>query len=85
MNGTIWTKSGLKMTWLPPFLDGITVENIGKSHLELLQYGEVYVMSYPGAVTHGVLGSNLVLNIEGNATVTCQQTGWSAELMFSKN
>ena len=83
MNGTIWTKSGVQMTWAPPFLGGVNVENIGESRLELLQYGEVYVMTYPGAVTHGVLGSNLVLNIEGTATVTCQQTGWSAELMFS--
>ena len=53
----IHTKSGLKTTWVPPFLDSLQVDHVGEGRLKLLDHNEEYVMTFPSAYVKSVLRS----------------------------
>ena len=52
---SIYTKSGMKVGWMPPFLESIFVNNLGQSRINLLEHGEEYLMMLPSAAVESVL------------------------------
>lgn len=72
--GFIYTKSA--------FLGlSIGVHNIGKGSIYLLKYGEEYTVTFPSAYGRSILTVPWI-ELGGSVTITCQQTGYSANVNF---
>lgn len=70
----IWTKS--KFLGL-----SIGVNNVGNGSIYLLDRGEEYVCTFPSAYGRSILTVPWV-ELGGLVTITCQQTGFSANIDF---
>ena len=84
LTSTLFTKSGLMTSWLPPFLKAITVDNVGQATISLDSHDEVYTMSYPTAVATGILGSSPRLLLTGGVSITCSSHQGRVELTFEE-
>ena len=69
---SIYTKSGMKVGWMPPFLESIFVNNLGQSRINLLEHGEEYLMMLPSAAVESVL--RLVFRCEAFLQPTSSST-----------
>ena len=71
----IYTKS----SFLGPY--GICVYNIGQGSIYLLDKGEEYTVTFPTAYGRSILNVPWV-ELGGKVDVTCQQTGYHAQIAF---
>ena len=54
----------------------------GECAVHILNRGEVYRMSFPSVYARGILLGTLRMETSGTVSVTCEKTGWEAELEF---
>lgn len=80
--GHIFTRSGMRTKYFPPFLESMTVDHVGGGTIRLVDHKEEYTMSFPGASVRSIF-SDPVLLVEGEVSVECVQTGLRAELNFT--
>ncbi|XP_011298494.1 oxysterol-binding protein-related protein 9 [Fopius arisanus] len=73
-NAHVWTKS--KFLGL-----SIGVHNIGKGWVNVLEYGEEYVLTFPNGYGRSILTVPWI-ELGGTATITCAQTGYQATVEF---
>ncbi|KAH0540230.1 hypothetical protein KQX54_014870 [Cotesia glomerata] len=73
-NAHVWTKS--KFLGL-----SIGVHNIGKGWINLLEYGEEYVLTFPNGYGRSILTVPWI-ELGGTTTITCAQTGYQATIDF---
>lgn len=73
-NAHIWTKS--KFLGL-----SIGVHNIGKGWVNVLEYGEEYVLTFPNGYCRSILTVPWI-ELGGTGTITCAQTGYQATVEF---
>ncbi|XP_018621108.2 oxysterol-binding protein-related protein 8-like isoform X3 [Scleropages formosus] len=75
LSGSILAKSKFYGNSLSAILDG-------EARLTFLNRGEDYVMNMPYAHCKGILYGTMTLELAGQVTVTCEKTGYSAQLEF---
>ncbi|XP_030626251.1 oxysterol-binding protein-related protein 8 isoform X2 [Chanos chanos] len=75
LSGSILAKSKFYGNSLSAILDG-------EARLSFLNRGEDYVMNMPYAHCKGILYGTMTLELAGQVTVTCEKTGYSAQLEF---
>ncbi|XP_063073232.1 oxysterol-binding protein-related protein 8 isoform X4 [Engraulis encrasicolus] len=75
LSGSILAKSKFYGNSLSAILDG-------EARLNFLNRGEDYVMNMPYAHCKGILYGTMTLELGGQITVTCEKTGYSAQLEF---
>ncbi|XP_065129395.1 oxysterol-binding protein-related protein 8 isoform X5 [Paramisgurnus dabryanus] len=75
LSGSILAKSKFYGNSLSAILDG-------EARLSFLNRGEDYVMNMPYAHCKGILYGTMTLELGGQITVTCEKTGYSAQLEF---
>ncbi|KAL2102834.1 hypothetical protein ACEWY4_002002 [Coilia grayii] len=75
LSGSILAKSKFYGNSLSAILDG-------EARLTFLNRGEDYVMNMPYAHCKGILYGTMTLELGGQITVTCEKTGYSAQLEF---
>ncbi|XP_034949076.1 oxysterol-binding protein-related protein 9 isoform X2 [Chelonus insularis] len=73
-NAHVWTKS--KFLGL-----SIGVHNIGKGWINVLEYGEEYVLTFPNGYGRSILTVPWI-ELGGTTTITCAQTGYHANVEF---
>ncbi|XP_028810103.1 oxysterol-binding protein-related protein 8 isoform X2 [Denticeps clupeoides] len=75
LSGSILAKSKFYGNSLSAILDG-------EARLTFLNRGEDYVMNMPYAHCKGILYGTMTLELGGQITITCEKTGYSAQLEF---
>uniref|UniRef100_A0A8C6UYE1 Oxysterol-binding protein n=1 Tax=Neogobius melanostomus TaxID=47308 RepID=A0A8C6UYE1_9GOBI len=75
VSGSILAKSKFYGNSLSAILDG-------EARLTFLNRGEDYVMNMPYAHCKGILYGTMTLELGGQITITCEKTGYSAQLEF---
>ncbi|XP_051544148.1 oxysterol-binding protein-related protein 8 isoform X2 [Myxocyprinus asiaticus] len=75
LSGSILAKSKFYGNSLSAILDG-------EARLTFLNRGEDYVMNMPYAHCKGILYGTMTLELGGQVTITCEKTGYSAQLEF---
>ncbi|XP_035376598.1 oxysterol-binding protein-related protein 8 isoform X2 [Electrophorus electricus] len=75
LSGSILAKSKFYGNSLSAILDG-------EARLTFLNRGEDYVMNMPYAHCKGILYGTMTLELAGQVTITCEKTGYSAQLEF---
>ncbi|XP_060759730.1 oxysterol-binding protein-related protein 8 isoform X10 [Neoarius graeffei] len=75
LSGSILAKSKFYGNSLSAILDG-------EARLTFLNRGEDYIMNMPYAHCKGILYGTLTLELAGQVTITCEKTGYSAQLEF---
>ncbi|XP_067110738.1 oxysterol-binding protein-related protein 8 isoform X3 [Osmerus mordax] len=75
LSGSILAKSKFYGNSLSAILDG-------EARLSFLNRGEDYVMNMPYAHCKGILYGTMTLELAGQVTITCEKTGYSAQLEF---
>ncbi|KAG7278610.1 hypothetical protein CRUP_013353 [Coryphaenoides rupestris] len=75
ISGSILAKSKFYGNSLSAILDG-------EARLTFLSRGEDYVMNMPYAHCKGILYGTMTLELAGQITVSCEKTGYSAQLEF---
>ncbi|KAI1887972.1 hypothetical protein AGOR_G00180260 [Albula goreensis] len=75
LSGSILAKSKFYGNSLSALLDG-------EARLTFLNRGEDYVMNMPYAHCKGILYGTMTLELAGQITITCEKTGYSAQLEF---
>ncbi|KAK7878145.1 hypothetical protein WMY93_031226 [Mugilogobius chulae] len=75
VSGSILAKSKFYGNSLSAILDG-------EARLSFLNRGEDYVMNMPYAHCKGILYGTMTLELGGQITITCEKTGYSAQLEF---
>ncbi|XP_029901326.1 oxysterol-binding protein-related protein 8 isoform X4 [Myripristis murdjan] len=75
LSGSILAKSKFYGNSLSAILDG-------EARLTFLNRGEDYVMNMPYAHCKGILYGTMTLELAGQITITCEKTGYSAQLEF---
>ncbi|KAG1932448.1 oxysterol-binding protein-related protein 8 isoform X1 [Pimephales promelas] len=75
LSGSILAKSKFYGNSLSAILDG-------EARLSFLNRGEDYVMNMPYAHCKGILYGTMTLELGGQVSITCEKTGYSAQLEF---
>ncbi|KAG7320649.1 hypothetical protein KOW79_016502 [Hemibagrus wyckioides] len=75
LSGSILAKSKFYGNSLSAILDG-------EARLSFLNRGEDYVMNMPYAHCKGILYGTMTLELAGQVTISCEKTGYSAQLEF---
>ncbi|KAG7454676.1 hypothetical protein MATL_G00262340 [Megalops atlanticus] len=75
LSGSILAKSKFYGNSLSAILDG-------EARLTFLNRGEDYIMNMPYAHCKGILYGTMTLELAGQVTITCEKTGYSAQLEF---
>ncbi|XP_052410387.1 oxysterol-binding protein-related protein 8 isoform X2 [Carassius gibelio] len=75
LSGSILAKSKFYGNSLSAILDG-------EARLSFLNRGEDYVMNMPYAHCKGILYGTMTLEMGGQVSITCEKTGYSAQLEF---
>lgn len=70
----IWTKS--KFLGL-----SIGVHNVGKGWVNVINHGEEYIVTFPNGYGRSILTVPWI-ELGGNTTITCAQTGYTASVEF---
>ncbi|XP_027015381.1 oxysterol-binding protein-related protein 8 isoform X2 [Tachysurus fulvidraco] len=75
LSGSILAKSKFYGNSLSAILDG-------EARLTFLNRGEDYIMNMPYAHCKGILYGTMTLELAGQVTISCEKTGYSAQLEF---
>lgn len=75
LSGSILAKSKFYGNSLSAILDG-------EARLNFLNRGEDYIMNIPYAHCKGILYGTMTLELAGQVSITCEKTGYSAQLEF---
>uniref|UniRef100_A0A3B4DQX2 Oxysterol-binding protein n=1 Tax=Pygocentrus nattereri TaxID=42514 RepID=A0A3B4DQX2_PYGNA len=75
LSGSILAKSKFYGNSLSAILDG-------EARLTFLNRGEDYIMNMPYAHCKGILYGTMTLELAGQVSITCEKTGYSAQLEF---
>ncbi|KAM9467576.1 oxysterol-binding protein-related protein 8 isoform 2-T2 [Clarias gariepinus] len=76
LSGSILAKSKFYGNSLSAILDG-------EARLTFLNRGEDYIMNMPYAHCKGILYGTMTMELGGQVTITCEKTGYSAQLEFT--
>lgn len=77
INGSIFPRSKFFRFSVASFLDGV-------ANLTLLDSGEVYTITFPTVYGRGIIVGTLLMELCGNVTISCQQTGCKTEIEFKE-